>query len=92
MAKRKTKKAKAVKKTAKKVAVAPSSCCTSSSGSCCGQNKWLWVLSEVTFFATLYYAQYLLQVQANLWVSSLILWVLINVSLMYCPVIKMHCK
>ena len=51
--------------------------------------EWIYIIiSEVAFYAFLYYAQYLLNVSANLWVSSLILWVLINVSIVFCPVIN----
>ena len=46
------------------------------------------VLAEAAFFATLYYVQYLLSVEGNLWISTLILWVLINASIILCPVVR----
>ncbi len=49
--------------------------------------EWIYgIISEISFFAFLYYVQSLLKVGGNLWVSSLILWALINLSLMFCPV------
>jgi len=55
--------------------------------------EWLYgAIAEVAFYATLYYVQMLLQVSTTLWVSSLILWVLINVSIMFCPVLGKYCK
>jgi len=52
-------------------------------------NQWFyWVVPEVSFFAFLYYVQYLLNVEGNLWGSSLILWILLNISIISCPVIK----
>lgn len=49
---------------------------------------WIYtVISELAFYAFLYYLQILLNVQANLWVSSLILWVLMNLSIVFCPVL-----
>jgi len=46
------------------------------------------VISEVALFAFLYYVQYLLKVEANLWISSLILWVLLNIAIILCPVVR----
>lgn len=51
-----------------------------------------WAISEVAFFAFLYYAQSLLNVRGNLIVSSLILWILINVSIIFCPVLNKFCN
>ncbi len=49
-------------------------------------NKYAYgIISEISFFALLYYAQYLLNVDGNLWVSSLFLWVLSNISIAFCP-------
>jgi hypothetical protein len=54
------------------------------------------VISEVAFFASLYYLLKILEVQGNLWVHSLVLFVLINISVIACPVmnpdIKKVCK
>ncbi len=47
-----------------------------------------WVVSEVAFYALLYYIQVLLNVGANLWISSLILWILANISIVACPVVR----
>jgi hypothetical protein len=48
-------------------------------------------VAEIAFFAFLYYAQRLLKVEANLWISSLILLLLANVALAYCPVLGKKC-
>ena len=45
-------------------------------------------IAEVSFFAFLYYVQYLLGVKANLWVSSFVLWALLNIAIVFCPVIR----
>ena len=51
--------------------------------------EWIYgVISEVSLFAFLYYVQYLLKVENNLWISSLILWVLLNLSIVLCPVVR----
>jgi hypothetical protein len=52
------------------------------------ENMLYWIISELTFFAFLYYAQYLLKVEEPLWLSSFILWVLLNASIIFCPVIR----
>ena len=50
-----------------------------------------WVISEAALFFFLFYAQMLLDVQGNLWVSSLILGVLLNLTIILCPAIhKQH--
>ena len=49
-------------------------------------------IAEIAFYAFLYYAQYLLKVEANLWISSLILLVLANIAVAYCPVLGNRCK
>lgn len=55
--------------------------------------EWIYgIIAEVSFFAFLYYIQYLLKVDGNLWVSSAILWVLINVSIVACPVVRKRYK
>jgi hypothetical protein len=61
--------------------------------SCCTvDNIKPYIIPEVAFFATLYYVQYLLQVQANLILSSVVLFVLINVAVFSCPLMKACCK
>lgn len=53
---------------------------------------WIYgIIAEVSFFAFLYYAQYLLNVPHNLWVSSFILWALMNLSIVFCPVLGKNC-
>ncbi len=47
-----------------------------------------WVVSEAAFYAFLFYIQVLLKVDGNLWVSSLVLWMLLNVSIIFCPVVR----
>lgn len=51
-----------------------------------------WVIAEAALFAFIYYVQYLLKVEGNLWVSTLILGVLLNVSIIMCPVVRKCCK
>ncbi len=46
------------------------------------------VISEVAFFAFLYYVQQLLNVSGNLWISTAILWALLNLSIVFCPVVR----
>lgn len=46
------------------------------------------VISEVSFFAFLYYVQYLFGVLGNLFLNSLVLWVLVNLSITFCPVVR----
>jgi hypothetical protein len=51
--------------------------------------EWIYgVIAELSFFAFLYYVQYLLKVDGNLWISSLILWVLLNAAIIFCPVVR----
>jgi len=51
--------------------------------------EWIYgIIAEVSFFAFFYYAQYLLKVEGNLWISSLILWALANVAIVLCPVVR----
>lgn len=47
-----------------------------------------WAISEIALYAFLYYVQFLLGVETNLWLSSLILWILLNLSIVFCPVIR----
>lgn len=54
-----------------------------------------WITSEAALYFFLYYVQKLLGVSGNLWVSSLILGVLLNLSIVLCPIIRRcykHCK
>ncbi len=46
------------------------------------------IIAEVAFYAFLFYAQTLLRVEGNLWVSSIILWVLLNFTIVLCPVTR----
>ncbi|MFQ5474223.1 MAG: hypothetical protein ACE5DM_00135 [Candidatus Nanoarchaeia archaeon] len=46
------------------------------------------VIAEASFFGFLYYVQYLLKVDGNLWASSLILWLLLNIAIVLCPVVR----
>ncbi len=46
------------------------------------------IIAELSFFGFLYYVQYLLKIEGNLFVSSAILWALLNISIVLCPVIK----
>jgi hypothetical protein len=56
-------------------------------------NEWLsGAVAEIAFFALLYYIQYLLKVDANLWISSFILLVLSNLAIAFCPVLKKICR
>jgi len=46
------------------------------------------VVAEASFYCFLYYASYLLKVGGNLFLSSLILWILANIAIAFCPVLK----
>jgi hypothetical protein len=46
------------------------------------------IVAELSFFGFLYYVQYLLKVEGNLWLSSAILWVLLNAAIVLCPVVR----
>lgn len=51
--------------------------------------EWIYgIISEISFFAFLYYVQYLLRVEGNLWFSSAILWILANIAIVLCPVVR----
>ncbi len=50
------------------------------------------IIAEVSFYGFIYYASYLLKVDADLWISSLILLILANMAIMWCPVIGKYCK
>ena len=65
----------------------PKSTC-SMNGCCSGKEGFLLLVSEAALFGFLYYIQYLLKIQTNLWLSSLILIVLLNISIWTCPVVR----
>jgi len=46
------------------------------------------LFTEGALFAFLYYVQLLLKVEGNLWLSTIILWVLLNAIVIFCPVLK----
>ncbi len=48
----------------------------------------LGIISELAFFGFLFYVQMFLKVDGNLWISSVILWVLLNISIVLCPVFR----
>ncbi|NOZ80136.1 MAG: hypothetical protein GXP63_00565 [DPANN group archaeon] len=51
--------------------------------------EWVYgAVAELSFFGFLYYVQYLLKVDGNLWISSAILWILLNVAIVSCPVVR----
>ncbi len=45
-------------------------------------------IAEIGFFATLYYILNILKVDGNLWTHSIVLWLLINISIIACPVVR----
>lgn len=51
-----------------------------------------WIVSEVSFFAFLYYVQHLLSVEGSLLLSTFILWSLLNLSIIFCPVVRGYYK
>ena len=54
-----------------------------------GSNEGIyWIISEGALYFFLYYVQVLMSVQGNLWISSLILGALINLSIILCPVMR----
>ena len=55
---------------------------------CCSGNCGEYLIPEVAFYAATYYLLYILNVPGNLWVKSLVLFVLINVAILTCPVMK----
>lgn len=50
------------------------------------------LVAEVAFFAFLYYVQDLLKIEGNLWISSLVMFVLLNVSILACPYFGKCCR
>ena len=76
---------------AKKKKVVSQAVCDTESGCNWSSKEWLGVVvSEVALFGFLYYALMLLNVQGNLWTSSLILLVLLNIMFFACPVFRKH--
>jgi len=55
---------------------------------CCADNCKGYLIPEVAFYASVYYLLYILQVPGNLWVKSLVLFVLINVAMLTCPMMQ----
>lgn len=55
--------------------------------------EWIFaVFSEAALYAFLFYTQMLLRVEGDLWVSSIILWLLLNAAILLCPVVRMCYK
>jgi len=51
--------------------------------------EWVYgAVAEASFFGFLYYLQYLLKVDGNLWISSAVLWILLNMAIVLCPVVR----
>lgn len=51
--------------------------------------EWVYgIISEVSLYLFLFYIQFLLKVDVNLWISSLILWVLLNLAIVLCPIVR----
>ncbi len=51
--------------------------------------EWIYgIIAELSFFGFLYYVQSLLNVAGNLWISSGILWILLNIAIVLCPVVR----
>ena len=85
------------KKVAKKkalVKVAEATTCCTSDNSCfkTGKDWFLAVVSEVALYFFFWYGLYVLGASVNLWLASLILLVLINVSWFTCPCTRKLCK
>jgi len=75
------------KKSVSKKTVASSSC----SSCCCSGKDWIWAaVSEAALYFFFVYAQYLVGVQTNIWLSSLVLLILINLCWFACPVMRKH--
>ncbi|MBU0456704.1 MAG: hypothetical protein ABH824_03245 [Nanoarchaeota archaeon] len=76
-------------KSLKKIAPAKENTCTT----CCKWSSKEWFLalvSEAALFVFFWYLLGILSVPGNLYVSSLVLLVLINVSVILCPVFRRH--
>lgn len=51
--------------------------------------EWIYgLISEASLYFFLYYIQYLLRVTGNLWWSSVVLWILLNIAIVLCPVVR----
>ncbi len=46
------------------------------------------MFAEAALYGFLYYAQMLLKVEGNLWISTAILWALLNAIVIFSPVVK----
>lgn len=59
---------------------------------CCPGELKDYIIPEAAFYAAIYYLLSVLNVEGNLWIKALILFVLINVAIITCPVVKACCK
>lgn len=51
--------------------------------------EWIYgIISELSLYGFLYYVQMLLKVDGNLWISAAVLWVLLNLAIVLCPVVR----
>lgn len=51
--------------------------------------EWIYgIIAEASFYGFIYYASYLLKVEGNLFLSSLILFILMNIAIILCPVVR----
>ena len=46
------------------------------------------IIAEASFYGFIYYALYLLKIEGNLSLNALILFILMNISIMFCPVVR----
>ena len=52
-----------------------------------------WLISEVAGYFSIWYLLVLLRANtANVWLSALLLLVLVNISIMFCPLVRKMCK
>lgn len=52
-------------------------------------NEWaFWLISEIALVTFLFFVLDLLKVEANLWISSFILLALLNISIIFCPIVR----
>jgi len=64
---------------------------TCSSGCCSSSSCWFWTLvSETALYFFFYYLLYILEVNTNMWLASLVLLVLVNVMFFACPFFRKH--
>lgn len=52
----------------------------------------LCVIAEVALFAFIYYLQFVFKIFYGTWLNALILWVLINGSIMFAPIVAKYLK